>query len=123
MDDATVRRAYNKIAKVITDKVKAFFNSLDKSSSKSNYDGSVPYKHMADEVQKSVKVKNGVASIFVGGGKYTGYKWHILDSGTYDSKGRKHTPAMDFTTKVMKYSEAEIDKIVDDIIAEVTRGE
>lgn len=73
-----------------------------------------PHVHMAKDVKVSVKYKEGLVSCIVGGGKETGYKWHMLDSGTRNPDGSIHTPATNFVSKALKNAEPAIEKILSD---------
>ena len=77
----------------------------------SNYDGSIPYVHMKDEVESSVrKTKDGDLYVVVRGGKMTGYKWHFLNDGTVNMAGTN------FIEKAMIDSETEINRLIDEMI-------
>lgn len=85
-----------------------------------NYDGSMPYVHMRDDVKTTVRQdKAGYSSVTIHGGKKTAFKWHILDDGTRNKDGTVHTPAIHFTQNAMKASEIEVDKIIDRLVEEV----
>lgn len=81
------------------------------------------YKHMRDDIKVTVngkRKKTGVTGVTVHGGKLTAYKWHMLDDGTRNPDGSVHTGAIHFTSKAMEKASPEIEKIVDDLIREVT---
>ena len=81
------------------------------------------YKHMKRDVKVSVqgkKKKTGTTGVVIHGGKQTAYKWHMLDDGTRNPDGSVHTKALHFTGKAMEKAGPKIDKIVDDLIGEVT---
>ena len=81
------------------------------------------YKHMRDDIKVTVngkKKKTGVTGVTVHGGKLTAYKWHMLDDGTRNPDGSVHTQAIHFTAKAMESASTDIEKIVDDLIREVT---
>ena len=81
------------------------------------------YKHMKSDIKVTVngkKKKTGVTGVTVHGGKQTAYKWHMLDDGTRNPDGSVHTKALHFTGKAMEKAGPKIDKIVDDLIGEVT---
>lgn len=110
-----------KIGKIIVDNVK---KALPRSDTRKKHaaDGTSTYKHMRDDVKMTVKQRSGFSSITVGGGKLTAYKWHLLDDGTMTHDGRPHTKAIHFTSTAMKTSKAEIDLLIDNMIAEVASG-
>lgn len=68
--------------------------------------------HMAKDVKVHVQYKAGLVSCIVGGGKETGYKWHMLDSGTYNPNGTVHTKATGFVGQALKNAGPEIEKIL-----------
>jgi HK97 gp10 family phage protein len=92
----------------------AVINNLPKSdldASATNYDGS-PYIHMRNDVKTQIKDdKAGNVYAVIKGGKYTGYKWHMLENGT--SKMR----ATHFIEKSMSQTEEEINKLIDEAIS------
>lgn len=78
-----------------------------------NYDGSTPYKHMADDVKVTLQgKKTGEYAVVVHGGKKTAYKWHMLDSGTRNPDGTQHTPATHFTSIALAKSQQDIDEVL-----------
>lgn len=89
----------------------------------SNYDGSNPYIHMRDDIKGKVKVsKEGTVSLTVMGGKKTAYKWHMVNDGTREPNGAVKTRATHFIDKAVVQSEAEIERLIDDLVAEVADG-
>lgn len=105
-----------KCSQVIKKNVEKNLPKSDLGAISTNYDGT-PYVHMRNDVKATVKDdKAGNAYAIVGGGKYTSYKWHLLDNGTSD------TAALHFTDKAMKESDPEIDAIVDDEIRKVVQS-
>ena len=113
------KNVMKRIRDVLVEKVKA---NLPRSSGGTNYDGSEPYVHMRDDVKASIKSKGGLASLIIFGGKKTAHKWHMVNDGTRDSEGRVKTVATHFVDKALIQAETEIEKIVDDLIAEVADG-
>lgn len=107
-------KGIGKIVKTHTTTVLNRYRSFEESLS--NYDGSKPYVHMAEDVKVTV-TENGVS---VHGGKKTGYKWHLVDSGVV--KNGKHIPGKNFTDEAIKASETEIERLIDDIAKEVSDG-
>ena len=101
----------NKIARIVKKNVENNLPKSDLDSQASNYDGSTPYIHMRNDVKTSVRDDNqGTIVAVIKGGKYTGYKWHLVNNGTVKSR------ATHFADKAMKQSEAEFDELVDDMI-------
>lgn len=113
------KKVMKRIRDVLVEKVKA---NLPRGAGGTNYDGSKPYVHMRDDIKASIKSKGGLASLVISGGKKTAYKWHLVNDGTRDSKGRVKTAATHFVDKAMIQAEPEIEKIVDELIAEVADG-
>lgn len=113
------KNVMKKIRDVLVEKVKA---NLPRSSGGTNYDGSNPYVHMKDDIKASIKSKNGIVSLIIFGGKKTAHKWHMVNDGTRDSKGRMKTAASHFVDKAIIQAEPEIDNIVDELLAEVADG-
>ena len=113
------KKVMKRIRDVLVEKVKA---NLPRSFGGTNYDGSEPYVHMRDDVKASIKSKGGLASLIIFGGKKTAHKWHMVNDGTRDSKGRVKTVATHFVDKALIQAEPEIKKIVDELIAEVADG-
>lgn len=86
----------------------------------SNYDGSRPYTHMKDDVHVKVKKDaygNKYAS--VRGGKFTGYKWHMIDRGHIARDGSTFVPGNNFIGRAMAASEGDVNKIIDDMLKKV----
>lgn len=108
-----------KIRDILVAKVKA---NLPRSTGGTNYDGSEPYIHMKDDIKASIKSKGGTSSLIICGGKKTAYKWHLVNDGTRDSKGRVKTVATHFVDKALVQAEPEIDKLVDNLLSEVADG-
>lgn len=105
-----------KCSQVIKKNVEKNLPKSDLGATATNYDGT-PYVHMRNDVKATVKDdKAGNVYAVIGGGKYTGYKWHLLDNGASDR------PALHFTDKSMKESEGEIDSIIDDEIGKVVQS-
>lgn len=74
----------------------------------SNYDGSIPYVHMRDDVKAEVKKsKEGDLYVIVKGGKMTGYKWNFLNNGTV------HMAATNFMDKAIIESEKDVESQID----------
>lgn len=91
----------------------------DVSEGTTNYDGSLPYVHMADDVKTSIKDDNaGNVYAIIRGGKYTGYKWHLLENGTSSPKRQ----ATHFIENTMKETAEEINSYIDEAIAKAVQG-
>jgi HK97 gp10 family phage protein len=105
----------SKAAKILKKHVEDNLRRVDHGNT-SNYDGSTPYVHMKDDVKTSVKDdKQGSIVAIIRGGKYTAYKWHLVNNGTVNSK------ATHFIDKALKDSESEIDQLVDNMIGRVVQ--
>lgn len=115
------RKLYRGMGSIISQNVKKM---LSRSHIKNavNYDGTKPYVHMADDIKVETKSANGTIGVIVGGGKKTAFKWHLLDDGTVNPDGTTHTQATHFTQKALVASEHDIDKLIDEVIAEVANG-
>ena len=80
------------------------------------YDGSTPYVHMKNDVKASVKDDNqGTVYAVIKGGKYTGYKWHLLNNGAVNTR------ATHFVDNALKQAESEFEAMVDSMIREAVR--
>jgi HK97 gp10 family phage protein len=105
----------SKSAKILKKHVVENLKRVDHGDA-SNYDGTVPYIHMKDDIKTSVKDdKQGTIVAIIRGGKYTGYKWHLVNNGTVNSN------ATHFIDKALKDSENEIDQLVDEMIGRVVQ--
>lgn len=114
------KKVMEQIRDVLVKKVR---ENLPKSAGKgTNYDGSRPYVHMRDDVKASIKSKGGLSSITVCGGKLTAFKWHLVNDGVRDSKGRVRINPTHFVDKAVIQAEPEIEKLIDDLVAEVANG-
>ena len=113
------KKVMKRIRDVLVEKVKA---NLPRGAGGTNYDGSKPYVHMRDDIKSFIRSKDGIVSLIISGGKKTAHKWHMVNDGTLDSKGRVKTVATHFVDKAMIQAEPEIEKIVDELIAEVADG-
>jgi hypothetical protein len=81
-----------------------------------NYDGT-PYVHMKDDVKASVKDdKEGSVFAIIRGGKYTAYKWHLVNNGHLDKAGNT-VEATHFIDIALKKSESDIDALIDKMIS------
>lgn len=90
---------------------------------KTNYDGSVPYLHMEDDVKVTLKGrKTGLYSVTVHGGKKTAFKWHLLDSGTRNPDGTVHTEATQFVSIAIKNSEQGIEAALEELERKVANS-
>jgi len=99
-----------KASKIITKRLEANLKRSDLGAGATNYDGT-PYVHMKDDIRVSMKNdKEGNAYAVIHGGKYTGYKWHMLENGTSD------TDATHFIEKSMNESADEVYELVDKAI-------
>ncbi len=106
----------NKTAKIIKANVIAeLAKHRTDSNRKSNYDGTTPYIHMANDIKTSVKDNDGEVVAIVRGGKYTGYKWHLVNNGTVDSK------ATHFIDNALKASENEFNDLIDKMVTKVVQ--
>lgn len=91
-----------------------------KSISPGNYDGSRPYVHMKDDVRcKLKKDKYGNRYVSIGGGKYTGYKWHMLDQGHVARDGMTFVPGTNFIGRALNASDGDVEKIIDELVKKV----
>lgn len=105
-----------KCSQVIKKNVEKNLPKSDLGATATNYDGT-PYVHMRNDVKATVKDdKAGNVYAIIGGGKYSGFKYHMLENGT------SNTEAIHFLDKSMKESDSEIDSIVDDAIREVVQS-
>jgi HK97 gp10 family phage protein len=103
-------------ANIVKKNVVSNLSALGKSEATSNYDGSTPYIHMKNDVKTSVKDDNqGTVYAVIKGGKYTGYKWHLLNNGTVNSR------ATHFVDNALKQSEGEFEVMVDVMIREAVQ--
>ena len=85
-----------------------------------NYDGSRPYIHMKDDVESAVKKdKQGNRYVSVKGGKYTGYKWVMVDTGHIARDGSTFIPGMNFVSRAVRASEGEVERMIDDMVRKV----
>ncbi len=120
-DIAKIPETMNKEKKVILNKAEKLIkatvikklSAMESSVSPgtSNYDGTVPYVHMAKDVKSSVKTsKDGTVYVIIRGGKYTSYKWHMLENGT------THTKATHFIEETLTETENEINGYIDEAI-------
>lgn len=114
------KKVLKKIGNIIASNVKKQLNR--NPDVLANYDGTTPAIHVVDDIKIKVDGKSGFQSVIVKGGKYTGYKWHLIDDGTLSPKGNPHTKATNFTMKAMAASQAEIDALIDQLIEEVANG-
>lgn len=116
------KQALQEIKKIIVNNVKKAVPSQAEDKL-SNYDGTTPYVHIKDDIKATVKqTKDGFSSVTIRGGKYTGYKWHMLDDGTRNPDGTIHTAATNFTINAMRASEQEIDRVIDALMENVANG-
>jgi HK97 gp10 family phage protein len=113
------RSILNKSAKILKKEVEASFKNMESevSPGTTNYDGSLPYVHMVDDIKTSVKDdKEGNMYAVIRGGKFTGYKWHMLENGTTT------TIATHFIEKALKATENEINSYIDEAIGRVAQS-
>lgn len=109
----------NKSAKLLKKTVEESFKNMEYNVSPgtTNYDGSLPYVHLADDVTTSIKDdRSGNVYAVLKGGKFTGYKWHMLENGTTTTK------ATHFIEKALKQTEDEINSYIDDAIGRAVQG-
>lgn len=109
--EADKKKILTKGAKVIKASVEKYLPKSDPSEFTSNYDGSLPYIHMKDDVKTSIKTdSNGNIYANIRGGKYTGWRWHLLNNGTSKMK------ATHFIDKALEETSSEIESLVDEAI-------
>ena len=119
-------KVLRKIGAVVKKNVVRFLHNSDieeraKEISPGNYDGSRPYIHMKDDVKFRLKKdKLGNRYVSIGGGKYTGYKWHMLDQGHIARDGISFVMGTGFLLRSVSASEGDINKAVDDLAKKVT---
>lgn len=108
---ANAKPTMQKIAKLVKKNVEGALQNLGASGTMSNYDGSTPYVHMKDDVRTSVKDDNeGAVYAIIRGGKYTAYKWHLVNNGTVNTR------ATHFMDKAMSMTESEANALIDEMI-------
>jgi len=108
-----------KMAKTVQKNLIGYFKEYESDipNTASNYDGSTPYVHLANDVKVNTKDDNqGFVYAIVRGGKYTGYKWHMIENGT------THSKALHLIDKAMSQSEDELDTIIDEAIGRAVQG-
>lgn len=120
-EDQVLRKAGNTIKKNVVRVMRVSdVESLAKEVAPSNYDGSRPYMHMKDDVKTVLKRdKNGNRYVSVRGGRMTGYKWHMVDDGHVARDGSTFVPGSKFISRALASSEADINKIIDDMVGKV----
>lgn len=85
----------------------------------SNFDGSRPYVHMKNDVKYNVKKsKDGRLYVSVRGGRFTGYKWHLLNDGHF-TKGGSFVQGTNFMDKAISNSSGEVERIIHDMMKKV----
>jgi HK97 gp10 family phage protein len=110
------KKIIKETANIVKKNVIKNLTALGKSDAVSNYDGSTPYVHMKDDVKTIVRDdKQGAVYAIIKGGKYTGYKWHLVNNGTVKSR------ATHFVDNALKQSEGEFEAMIDNMLKEVTR--
>jgi HK97 gp10 family phage protein len=113
--EAESKKIMQKAAKIVKKNVENNLPKSDLNATATNYDGT-PYVHMRNDVKTSVKDdKKGTIFAIIRGGKYTGYKWHMLNNGTSSMR------ANHFVDKALKQSEAEIEAMVDEMISKAVQ--
>ncbi len=118
-------KVLRKIGAVVKKNVVRFLHNSDvetraKSISPGNYDGSRPYVHMKDDVRFRLKRdKMGNRYVSIGGGKYTGHKWHILDQGHIARDGTTFVVGTGFLSRAITASEGDVDKAIDSMLKKV----
>lgn len=113
------KQILNKSAKLLKKTIEASFKNMESNVSPgtTNYDGSLPYVHLVDDVKTSIKDdKAGNVYAVIKGGKFTGYKWHMLENGTTTTK------ATHFMEKALKNTEGEINSYIDEAIRRAVQG-
>ena len=120
-EDKILRKA----GSVIKRNIERFLHDSDveeraKEIAPSNYDGSKPYVHMKDDVGTKLKRdKLGNRYVSIRGGKFTGYKWHMLDQGHIARDGITFVPGNNFIGRAMAASESDVDRIIDEMLKKV----
>lgn len=119
-EKATLRKIGKAVQKYVTRQLRLVRMTAKEIESRKNYDKTVPYIQMDDDVKVAVK-KSRTGDIYasIKGGKYTGYKWHMLNDGTRNLDGSVHTPATHFMDLALEQSKAEVDKIISDLMKKV----
>lgn len=115
------KQILTKSAKLLKSTVEKSLRAIESNVSEgtTNYDGSLPYVHMADDVKTSVKDdKEGNVYAIIRGGKTTGYKWHLVNNGT-SSPDRTATH---FIEKALKDTEEEMDSYINEAIGRAVQG-
>ena len=85
----------------------------------------IDHTHMKKDIKIAVagkKSKTGITGVRVYGGTWTGYKWHMLDSGTRNPDGTIHTPATHFVSKALQEATPEIESIIDEVQRKVVEA-
>ena len=114
-----------RVGKTVKDNIKKFMvvSNVEEEAKKiqpSNYDGSRPYIHMKDDIGYSVKKdKQGRQYVTVKGGKFTGYKWHMVNDGTHNKDGSVHTKPTHFIDNGMNLAESDIEAEIDRLMEKV----
>lgn len=118
-------KVLRRVGTVVKKNVERFLHDSDiekraKEVAPSNYDGSYPYMHMKDDVNAKVKKdKLGIKYVSIGGGRLTGYKWHLLDQGHLARDGTTFVPGTNFIGRALSASEGEIEKSIDEMVKKV----
>ena len=85
----------------------------------------IDHDHMKKDVHVTLagkKAKTGIVGVRVHGGAWTGYKWHMLDSGTRNPDGSIHTPATHFVSKAVEQATPEIEALIDELQRKVVEA-
>lgn len=119
-EKAMLRKIGKVIQKYVIRQLRALRMTAKEIEGRRNYDRTLPYVQMDDDVKVAVKKsKAGDIYVSVKGGKYTGFKWHFLNDGTRNQDGSVHTAATHFMDKALEQSRGEIDKILSDVARKV----
>lgn len=120
--EASEDKVLRKIGSVVKKNAVRFLHesgieNIAKQITPSNYDGSQPYVHMKSDVRFRLKRdKNGNRYVSIGGGKYTGYKWIMLDQGHLARDKATFIPGTNFVGRAVSASEGEVKRIIDDML-------
>lgn len=98
------------IVKVVRKNVEKELPQSDPNAPSKNYDGT-RYVHMRKDIKTAIRDRSdGATYMTIRGGKYTGYKWHMVNNGTSNSR------ATHFIDKAMDKSNDEINSIINDAV-------
>lgn len=119
-EKAVLRKIGKAVEKEVVKMLRLFRTPPEKANKRKNYDKTVPYVQMDDDVTFSVrKSKSGDIYVSIKGKKYTGYKWHFLNDGTRNPDGTVHTAATHFMDISLTRARGEIEKCVNELVGKV----